>query len=284
MDKITQRIIVIFIVFAVFIGIATGAGVYIYTSGVSNDIIDSWIKQSDNWETRYDSLNGKYDDLEDDYLILTNDYNDLLDDYNSLYSPCTLIKNGNITWRFDKLDGTVVSWKVDIDTYRYYVSCPDPTGYVRLYNSGTGKTYTIKDITKYVQPDFFSEVISDLTDGNTDYKFVDEVVNLKNQLISYGSGLDETYQWSAETLTECRGKCGDTSILVASLIKAGENKANYGLKVSLWYCDVNNMDNPQDINHVIVGVEYSDGDYDLIETTTNNYYSYEQIFGWKYEV
>ena len=137
---------------------------------------------------------------------------------------------------------------------------------------------------RYVEPDFFSGVISGLTDGNSAREFVDEVVNLKNQLISYGSGLGDTYQWSAETLTEGRGKCGDTSILIASLLKAGENEANYGLDVYIWYCDADNIANPQEVNHAIVGVEYSDGSSELIETTTDDYYHIGEIVGWKYEV
>jgi len=227
MDKIMFKTIVIFIVFAVFISIAVSAGVYVYTSGISDDIIDYWKKESDFWESRYDSKSNYYDDLEDDYDKLVDDYYELIDKYNSLYSPCTLIKDGELIWRFNKLDDTVVSWKVDIDTYKSYVLYPEPTQYKSLYNSGTGETYIVKDLTKYVQPDFFSDVISGLTDGNSAREFVDEVVNLKNQLISFGSGLSDSYQWSAETLTEGRGKCGDTSILVASLIKAGENEANY---------------------------------------------------------
>jgi len=44
------------------------------------------------------------------------------------------------------------------------------------------------------------------------------------------------------------------------------------------------MTSPQKVNHVIVEVEYSNGTYQLIETTTNTFYTYNQINGWKYEV
>ena len=119
----------------------------------------------------------------------------------------------------------------------------------------------VKDLTQYVQPDFFIDVVDDLSTGNTDREFVAEVVNLKNQLITYGSGLGDFYRLSIETLTEGRGMCGDTSILVASILKAGDSIENYGMVVSFWYCDSDNMANPQTVNHVIVGVEYADGSH-----------------------
>jgi hypothetical protein len=103
-------------------------------------------------------------------------------------------------------------------------------------------------------------------------------------LISYGSLESGEYRWAMETLTEGQGNCGDTTILVTSLLKSGDERMNYGLDVSIWYCDAYNMSNPQVINHVIVGVEYPDGDYELIETTSDYYYSYDEIIGWKFEV
>lgn len=105
-----------------------------------------------------------------------------------------------------------------------------PTTTVSLSNSNTGETYTEIDLTKYVTPDVISTVISDLTDGRSDYDFVQEVVNIKNQLITYSSGLKNEYRWAVETLTEGTGNCGDISILMASLLKAGENRENYGLR------------------------------------------------------
>ena len=128
-----------------------------------------------------------------------------------------------------------------------------------LHNTNTGEDYTVKDLTNYVDTDFFKNVMSTLSNGKTDREFVKEIIHLKNQLITYGSGLGDDYLYPAETITEGRGQCGDISILMASLLLTGEEKENYGLNVYLWYCDANNMTNPQEINHVIVEVEYNDG-------------------------
>jgi hypothetical protein len=252
--------------------------------GDYNNLIDSYNDSSDYWYEQYSLTYDEMADLLNDYNDLVVDYNTLIDEYGALYAPSTLIKNGEIFWRINKLDETIVSWTVDVDTYREYVLIAEPDEYETLYNSITDENYLVKDLTQYVQSDFFIDVISDLTEGNNASEFVAEVVNLKNQLITYGSGLGDFYRLSAETLTEGRGMCGDTSILVASLLKAGESIENYGLNVSFWYCDADNMNNPQTVNHVIVGVEYSDGDFDLIETTTDEYYSYDDIVGWQYEV
>jgi hypothetical protein len=236
------------------------------------------------WVSEYNLLVDYSDELLDDYNLLVDDYNLLIDNYGELYAPSTLIKNGTVNWRFNMINGTIASWEVDIDTYRSYVLVSEPDNYEELYNSGTGETYLVKDLTQYVQPDFFEGVISDLTYNNSDREFIAEVVNLKNQLINYGTGLGDFYRWSAETLTEGRGQCGDTSILIASLIKAGEIDANYGIDVYFWYCDADSMSDPFDVNHVIVGVEYSDGGYDLIETTADEYYSHDEVVGWEFEV
>ena len=255
--------------------IATGLIIVLLVVGLSGCIDES--SSSNYWQEQYNSLYDEYDNLIDDY-------NNLVDEYGILYAPSTLIKNGTVYWRFNKLDGTVAEWTVDIDTYRSYIDWPEPTEYTLLYNTNTGENYNVKNLSNYVQPDFFVNVISTLTDGKTDSEFVAGVVNFKNQIVTYGSGLGDYYRWSAETLTEGRGQCGDTSILMASLLKAGENEAEYGLKVYFWYCDADHMTDPQDVNHVIVEVEYADESSEFIETTSDGYYSYDQIVGWPYEV
>jgi len=59
---------------------------------------------------------------------------------------------------------------------------------------------------------------------------------------------------------------------------------DYGLDVSIWYCDANHMTDPQEVNHVIVDVDFPDGTGLLIETTSDSYYTHEQVMGWEFEV
>ena len=275
MNKI-EKIVLTIVVIAIMCG-SVYTIFYVYNAGFDNSS-DSY------WKLEYNALEQDYNSLEYNYNELVEDYSELIDEYETLYAPSTLIENGTIHWRFNSLDGDVETWTVNVTTYRAYVTYPRPTKSVRLKDSDSGETYRVTDLVEYVQPEFFSKVIDSLSNGRTAKQFVNEVVNLKNQLISYGTGLESEYKWSAETLTEGTGKCADTSILIASLLKAGEEKEDYGMKIYFWYCDADHMTDPQDVNHVIVEIDYSNGDYDLIETTTDKFYIYDQISGWKFEV
>lgn len=278
------------IVIVIIVILAIVSTVYVYYVGVVDSDNDNKYTDDDYLQLLYD-----YNDLFDDYSSLYENYDGLQDDYVYLEENCgsivyadsnppsTVIKNGSIYWNFYTLDSSVSTWSVPVETYRGYITYPKPA-YDFLYLDNYGETLTTYDIRDYIKPDFFDGVINTLTDGRTATQFVNEVVNLKNQLISYGSLESGEYRWAMETLTEGQGNCGDTTILVASLLKSGDERMNYGLDVSIWYCDAYNMSNPQVINHVIVGIEYPDGDYDLIETTSNYYYSYDEIIGWKFEV
>ena len=267
---------------------------YFYISGFNplyeyDNSIDDSPTNSNYWEDKFYAKVDAYYDLVDDYNELQDEYDYLEDNCGTTIvnadsnPPSTVIKNGTIYWNLYTLDYNIVTWSVPVESYRTYVTYPKPS-YPYLYLDNDGETLTTYDIRDYIQPDFFDGVINTLTDGRTATQFVNEVVNLKNQLISYGSLESGEYRWVMETLTEGQGNCGDTTILVTSLLKSGDERMNYGLDVSIWYCDANHMDAPQEVNHVIVGVEYPDGDYALIETTSDYYYSYDEVIGWRFEV
>ena len=283
MEKKNWQILIIVLVFVLLLIISLCSS-YVY-------YIAKYESNNDYWTDRYNNLNNEYEELYDSYTEWIDSYNtlngyyeDLQDEFNKLLTPLTSIENRTVYWRFKLLDNTLISWSLDMGTYLYYISESNPTGTQRLKNTDTGKTYTVIDLTEYVTSDVFNKIVSDLTMGNSDKEFVEEVVNIKNQLVSYSEGLGGEYRWPVETLTEGTGNCGDISILMASLLKAGEEQADYGLKVYIWYCDAGNMTDAQEVNHAIVEVEYSDGDFDLIESTSNVFYSYSQIEGWKFEV
>ena len=249
-----------------------------------------------NLENNYNTLLSEYNNFYNNYNKTVTQYNELLLEYEDLKTdnnkityvyktedaPSTLIKNGTIYWNFNKVDNSLSTWNVPVETYRYYINRNKPNDKIKLNNDG--ETITTWDLREYIQPEFFLNVTDSLTEGKTDKQFVNEVINLKNQLITYGSFLEGEYKWSMETLTEGQGNCGDTCILVGSLLMAGEEKMDYGLKISLWYCDANNMTNPETVNHVIIGVEYDNGEVNLIETTSDYLYLYGEIKGWEYEI
>lgn len=277
-----QVLIVVLIVILTVITTVIASSTYFNVRYGSND--DYWEYLYNQLEDEYNVLYNSYSELEESYDTLNDYYEELSNEYEESLTPLISIKNRTIWWRFNLLDNSLLSWSLDMETYIYYISKSDPIETHRLKNTENDEIYTVTDLREYVTPDMFSKIISTLTSGNSAKEFVAEIVNIKNQLISYSSGLNGEYRWAVETITEGTGNCGDMSILIANLLKAGENEADYGLKIYFWYCDAGNMTEPQEVNHVIVEVEYSDDDSILIEPTSNMFYTYNQIKGWKFEV
>ena len=176
------------------------------------------------------------------------------------------------------------------DRYRYYVSIPKPVE--RLSLSTVKGTTSAYDMRSYIQPSFFKSVIGTLVDRRSDHEFVKEADNVKNQIIVYGKGLSQApFQFPAETLTEGRGKCADTTILLASIIIEGNRKGTYNCKIYVWYVQlvagtiVSDPRSLTEANHAIVEVEFSNREKWAIETTTNYFSIYSKAFtGWRFEV
>ncbi len=245
-------------------------------------------------------------------------YNDLYDRYGTLYGqnqtlsgqlqglsqqdeqlkhvalvpPYVSISNDTINWVFYDLNKNVITWQMPMETYRQYVSMNKPIETLH-FSAASGRTITTYDMRPYIQPSFFTNFISSLTQGRNAEEFVKEVDNIKNQIVTWGMKPGVTsYQYSAETLTEGQGTCADTTILMASMLIAGSRQAHYNLNVYVWYVqrnangtlvtDGNSITQP---NHAIVEVKFPDGTAWSIETTRSFFYTYSQgYYGWQYDV
>ncbi|MBO3753761.1 MAG: hypothetical protein FGF53_02600 [Candidatus Brockarchaeota archaeon] len=231
-------------------------------------------------KTSYDSLLASYDSLNAEYQKLQEKYRF------SPTIPYTLICNGTIQWLFKDMRGNILKWQIPIDTYRAYVNREKSKDYVKLsFKNGT--TVKVLDMRNYIEPKFFSNVILELARGRTDEEFVREVDNVKNQIVVYGTGLGDYYRWPVETLIEGRGQCGDTTILMASMIIKGNHLMNYGMKIYIWYVDAEHISDPVNVNHALIEVEFKSGNRWIIETTANYFYNYlehQSVSGWKYDV
>ncbi|MFA5382934.1 MAG: hypothetical protein WC356_07220, partial [Candidatus Micrarchaeia archaeon] len=101
-------------------------------------------------------------------------------------------------------------------------------------------------------------------------------------LIRYTPEIKETPRLPLETLLGAGGDCKDSSILIASILKSMNSEWN----VSLVYIDTNNLEDPKDLNHVIVYIDT--GNYSTyIETTSNeiiNPYYEKEINGFYFEI
>ncbi len=190
------------------------------------------------------------------------------------------IRNNTIYFNFKNLNNETIKLDIPFDTYKEYILHKlRPITYKPINISG--EIYYILNSNLFLTPNIFKDCILDLTNDRVDKEFVREVINFKNQIIYYHTFWDINCRWPIESLVEGVGDCEDTSVLVVSMLKAGNEIENYGMKVSLFACDIYNITNPNTVNHVIIHVEYSDGTYDLIEPTAKDFYTYEKVAGWE---
>lgn len=204
--------------------------------------------------------------------------------------PYSSISEGKIRWVFFDLKMSVTTWEMSLDAYRYYISTPKPVERLGL-GAVKGSIWTY-DLRPYIQPSFFRSVIGTLTSGRSDREFVKEVDNVKNQIVVYGKGLGNApYRFSAETLTEGKGTCADTTILMASMLVEGNRRGSYNFNVYICYVQLSggaliaDSQSITEANHVIVQIEFSNGERWSIETTTNYFFTYTKAFtGWRFEV
>jgi hypothetical protein len=187
------------------------------------------------------------------------------------------------------LEGGLNGWEFPLESYQNYGKVFHPRQPFSFQVEGGSSHYTT-DLAPYVAPTFFQNVISDLSDGRSDREFVKEAFNLKTDFVSYAlSQLDNAslYQYPAETMTQGTGDCADTTILLASLLMAGNDHANYGMQVSAWYVERTTSGQdalvmpPQTLNHAVLAVTYHDGTTQYLETTANSFTTWPQISGWE---
>jgi len=247
--------------------------------------------QLQNQQQQYTLLNANFQNLQQDYANVQDNYNTLNSNYASLQAeyrgalkvPYATIEKRNVTWAFKIIDGTIEEWHMPLETYVYYVDKSKPMEY--HYLAIDGQTVTVRNMELFVQPEFFSKVVSDLTDGNNDRDFVQEVFNLRKQLTTYSSDITDTPQWSAETITEGTGDCEDFAILMGSLLTSGNQYANYGMTVQMVYMDTNNPTSPQTVNHALLYVKYRDGTTQLVDSTSTSVLSpWSRVVGWFYDL
>ncbi|QQR93188.1 MAG: transglutaminase family protein [Candidatus Iainarchaeum archaeon] len=108
------------------------------------------------------------------------------------------------------------------------------------------------DYTFFINSGPFINVVKPIKDAATDdYAIIEELFNIIKQGPVYVKEIKETPRYPIETLTGGGGDCEDTSILMASLLKA----VDPNWEVKLYYIDGDNPKSPEKINHVIVYVD-----------------------------
>lgn len=259
-------------------------------------------RQHTELTAQYQALEQQHAKLAIDYQTLQTDYANLhaySDELNASYTafrsvavapPYIYIHGRQVTMAFVKIDGTVERWEVPFDRLEsdlergHLVRANDnarlPT--LNLRNTETGGRYTVVDFRPLVEGETFGRVIPGLYQAaGNDEQFIREAWNIVAQLTVYSDEIDETPRYPLETLLAGGGDCEDTSILLASLLKA----APVNWKISLLYMDSDNPGAPQAVNHVAVHVDTGWRQYTIETTNRQNMLPYPAgVTGWYKEV
>lgn len=199
------------------------------------------------------------------------------------------VEKGNVTWQWTDLRGSTQQWRWPMEEYRKDVKRVRPGEYV-TFSTVSGRHIRVADPRPYLDEAPFEVHVRNLTDGRTDREFVREAFRMKTQLVDYQFQLlDERgfYKYPGETLVEGTGICGDTTILLASVLAAGSAQAGYGIELALWIVDLDvftgaTVKDPDTVDHALLEVKFRDGTVWYVETTAYAFTLHPQVHGWRY--
>ncbi|MFC2174752.1 hypothetical protein ACFLQ2_02670 [archaeon] len=250
--------------------------------------VESWVFPFDSYESSY---NRGYDYREagPEYLKaygerMLSENNMCEMDTKVSVSSCNYaaVLGGNVDCVQRKIDRDAHCKKmaeIQMMTYRYIEKTR--TIPIMDLNYAGKQTYTL-NFSLFVEGYMFENVIPPLyEEAGSDEEFIKEVFNIVQQITTYVLDIGDTPRYSLETLTGAGGDCEDSSILMASMLRA----ASPDWIVQLVYLDADNPLDPQTMNHVIVYVDT--GTYSrYVETTAKTYYDYypDGVNGWIVEV
>lgn len=215
------------------------------------------------------NLQARHDQLNSDYQAVRNQLTDSQARYAALEEkaivpPYIYVHGREVTIAFAKNDKTIERWLVSMDWFERDITRTYTRKTVQLKNEG-GAVFQILDFRQFIEPSPWTGVITQLyNEAGTEEAFIREAWNIVTQLTQWTEDkMGETPRFPFDTLLAGGGDCEDTSILLASFIKA----APVNWKVELFYMDLDHPTDPQTVNHVIVRVKTDSHDY-YIETTT----------------
>ncbi len=228
-------------------------------------------------------LASNYSNLEYRYISLTSNYTEL--QWEALTPPYISIHNQTVLLAFKDDKGNLISWttpfsSLDNSLREGYIKRNSGMRYLLL--QGNGQTYRVQNMMDFVNPAPFSTVMRSLYLNRTsDEEFIHDVWHIVTELDTYSAVFTEKPKYPLETLLSGGGDCKDTSILLASMLKA----ANTGWDIELVYLDANNPTDPQTVNHMIVYVNTGSAKYFIETTEPYNMLPYPNgVKGWFYKV
>jgi hypothetical protein len=262
--------------------------------GILSTKITNLQNQYSSKQSELKNLQKDYENLQSDFSSLKNDYEDISNKYAKLQEialipPYISTNNRNITIAFNTLSGSVKHWEIPFDSLEtsFYQGVltrnfASESPYLKRLKEDNGKIHVVEDMTLFVDPYPFQDVIPSLYSQSKDEtQFINEVWNIVTQLSLYSEEIGETPRFPLETFVAGGGDCEDTAILFASMILA----APVDWKVQLVYMDIDHPTDAQDVNHVIVSIDTGKGSY-LIDTTQNQEMEpyINGVNGWYFDV
>ncbi len=284
----------------------------------------SLIYESEDYKKQYVSCIDKYNSLANNYAIVLQsynstaneqigDYNGVIDKYNllvekynkllkieeqSLNPPYIQMINRTIKLNFKfENDTTLQKWTWPIESledsfYKGKIMREKNISDMDLYLPGLSEKFNntryliidkqmVIDLRPYIEEkhfDSFGKYI--YKKYSTDEERIESVWYVATSLGEYTAELEETPRLPLETLLGAGGDCEDTAVLVASMLKAMDPD----WQVDLVYVDLENLEEPKNINHVLVYIDT--GAYSTyIETTSKVQMSpYEEVEGYHFEI
>jgi tetratricopeptide (TPR) repeat protein len=285
---------------------------------VRQEVLDRWQEQYSGLVRERDDLQEAYDGLQAGYGSLAGEYASLQDGQSSLQAesaslhneyallqrqldlvgeqstgqaslpitpPHIFVHDREVEIAFETLDGSTEFWTVPFESLEWSILAgerqrKDPD-WLRLRTNTSGGIRRIQDYRPYVNPGPFEGVMADLyAEAEDDEAFIREVWHVVTQLSPYSSDLEDTPRFPLETLLAGGGDCEDTSILLASMLKA----APVDWEIELVYMDLDHPEEPEEANHVVVQVDTGTRSYVIETTNPQEMLPFEQIRGWFFQV
>jgi prefoldin subunit 5 len=253
-------------------------------------------------ETAYETLRSEHTTLQQTYASLDQSYAALQGQYDRLNEqhwalqqiavtpPYILVQQRTVELAFRRGDGTLMDWQVPFHVLEENIrrGHKQRYGLMSLLNPRLdlshedGRVTRVPDFRTFIDPSPFVGVMESLYWESGDPEiFLHEAWQLIAQLSTYTEEPVETPRFPLETLLAGGGDCEDTSILLASMLKA----APVDWDIDLVYMDGQRPYNPYDVNHVIVRVDTGVAVHDIETTSPYEMEPYGTgVIGWSLDV
>jgi len=248
---------------------------------------------------QYEQLRRQYEELQSEHRELREQHSDLRErTQTAQFPPYITADRRSVSVTYETLNGNVEGWEWDSSTLESQISAGSiirELTYEQLayleWNvfgfEGNSKYQRLGDYGRYYQllpfviPSNFGPLSEEIYNRyQNDRERIRAAWNFTTQLNDYVREIAETPRFPLETLLMGGGDCEDSAILLASIL--------YGMSpdwnVTLWFMDSNNPTDPENINHVVVGVTTGSGEM-LVETTSKTMMTpFDRVEGFSVEV